>query len=115
MDKKPVTINDLILRLEGQKEEYKKSIGEILQADGENLYAMDLISLPVLNRSTKLLSGFAALIRDENYLCAIPLIRLQLDNSLRFYATFLVSPIDAFVQEFLKGTPIRKLKDGNGK
>lgn len=33
MDKKPVTINDLILRLEGQKEEYKKSIGEILQAD----------------------------------------------------------------------------------
>ena len=115
MDKKPVTINDLILRLEGQKEEYKKSIGEIMQADGGNLYAMDLISLPVLNRSIKLISGFAALISDENYLCAIPLIRLQLDNSLRFYATFIVSPIDAFVQEFLKGTPIRKLKDRNGK
>ena len=99
MENKPVILNDIIHQLKEYKEEYKKCIGQILQADGQNLYSMDLIALPVLNRSTRLVSGFTTLIREENYLCAIPLIRLQLDNSLRFYATFLVSSIDTFVQE----------------
>jgi len=115
MEQKPVTLNDVISQLEGYKKEYLNCIGEILQADGGSLFSMDLITLPVLNRSTRLISGFITLIQEENYLCAIPLVRLQLDNSLRFYATFLVSGIDAFIQDFLKGTPIRKIKDRDGK
>lgn len=107
----PVTLDEITARLEAYTEKYTSLIGEILQADGGNGYPADFMVLPLLNRSTKLVSGFLTLIKEQNYLCAIPLIRLQLDNALRYYATALVDNPDGLVLDFLKGKPINKMKD----
>jgi hypothetical protein len=84
------------------------------EADGGNVYPVDLLAKAVLHRSTNLVRGFTTLIEQGNFICAAPLLRLQLDNCLRFYAVFVVEDPHDFAIEVLKGTPVRKQKDKTG-
>jgi hypothetical protein len=66
-----------------------------------------------LNRSISLVRGFCALIPD-NYLCAAPLVRVQLDGVLRFSALSLVADPEDFVRRATSGEKINNLKDRDG-
>lgn len=87
-----------------------------LRIDEQNghVTTMDLFSSAIINRSISLMRGFVSLAKDNNYICAVPLIRIQLDNCLRFYAATLVTDFNKFYIEYLKGTHIRNLKDTTG-
>ncbi len=58
-----------------------------------------------------LIKGFVEMIKQENLICAIPLLRLQLDNSLRFYAAFLVENPHELASHFIEGEAIRRLTE----
>ncbi len=79
------------------------------------LYPFDLLAIAVLNRSMSLTSGFITLMRRDNFVAAAPLIRLQLDNFLRFGAGWLVSDLHKFATEILGGTAVKKLKTRDDK
>lgn len=83
---------------------------------GQNghIHTMDLFTSAIINRSISLMRGFVTLAKDNNYISAVPLIRIQLDNCLRFYAATLVTDYNEFFIEYLKGTHIRNLKDSTG-
>lgn len=76
---------------------------------------IDIYAFMVLKRSISLVFGFTELIRKRNFLCAAPLIRLQIDNLLRFRAAFLVENQSQFVVDVLQEKEVRKLKDRFGK
>jgi hypothetical protein len=63
----------------------------VLSAHRGDLYGFDLLAVATLNPSMCLLRGFCDLIASENFIAAAPLLRMQLDNCLRFYAGWLVS------------------------
>ncbi|HCY43208.1 MAG TPA: hypothetical protein DHV48_18045 [Prolixibacteraceae bacterium] len=86
------------------------------QIGGQNghLHTMDLFTSAIINRSISLMRGFRTLANENNYISAVPLIRIQLDNCLRFYASTLVSDYNKFFIEYLKGVHIRNLKDAAG-
>src|SRR5215471_9979911 len=86
----------------------------MLQAYGGAFYPLDMLAVGALNRSAALGAGFRGLIEQRNFLCAAPILRLQLDTALRFYAAFIVEDPHAFASAVLKGTPVRKLKDKSG-
>jgi len=96
------------------KKDHTELGNEILCADNKNIYPLDLLAIPVLNRSLALLSGFCDLIEKKNFLSAAPLIRLQLDNLLRFQAGWLVDNPHDFAIKVLAGEQIRNLKDREG-
>jgi len=73
-----------------------------------------IYAMMVLKRSLSLVFGFATMLRERNFLCAAPLIRLQIDNLLRFRAAFLVDNQSKFVAEVIEGVEVRKQKDRNG-
>lgn len=75
---------------------------------------MDLLAVATLNRSLALLTGFSAMIEARNFVSAAPLIRLQLDNCLRFSACWLVSDPHDFAMKVLEGKQVRSLRDSNG-
>lgn len=77
----------------------------------EGFSLLDMFAWMVLKRSISLVYGFVALIRAKNFISAAPLVRLQIDNLLRFRAAFLVADSDEFIHSILSGTPIRGLKD----
>jgi len=81
----------------------------------EGFIGLDLFIMSILKRSISLVFGFITLIREENFVCAMPLIRMQIDNLLRYHAAFLVDDQSEFVLAVWSGTPIRKIKDRNGK
>lgn len=69
----------------------------------------------VLKRSISLVFGFTTMLREKNFLCAAPLIRLQIDNLLRFRAAFMVTNQKQFVVDVVGGKEVRELKDRSGK
>ena len=87
----------------------------MLRVDGGAIFGADLVASAVLHRSLGLIRGFCGAIRDENYLCAAPLVRIQLDNLLRFYAFFLVENPHETALRVFEGEPLRKQADKNGK
>lgn len=87
----------------------------VLEAFGGAMYPFDLLTIAVLNRSMSLTSGFVTLMRLDNFVSAVPLIRLQLDNYLRFAAGWLVSDLHEFAIKVLTGVHIKELKTRNGK
>lgn len=79
------------------------------------IHTMDLFISDIVNRAISLIHGYILLAKEKNYISAVPLIRIQLDNCLRFYASTLVSNYDEFFKKYLGGEHIREIKDSNGK
>ncbi|QOQ70562.1 hypothetical protein [Photobacterium damselae] len=91
-----------------------KTVGSICSADNGSMYQMDLFSCAVVNRALELSKGFESMIRSDLFLCAAPLLRLQLDNLLRYSALWIVENPETVCGEVLGGKPIRKIKDKSG-
>lgn len=108
-------VNELLEQTDKLNSELLKIGGSIIKADNGNMYQMDFMSLSVINRSLELSKGFKLMIQSKYFLCAAPLLRLQLDNLLRYSAIWLVDNYDEVIQEFISGVPIRKIKDRSGK
>ncbi|GAL86074.1 hypothetical protein MYP_3303 [Sporocytophaga myxococcoides] len=107
-------LNELIEKLEKLENEFLQSSLRIINAGDKKIYSMDLLSTAVNNRALQITKGFVSLARENNYICAVPLIRLQLDNVLRFFATTLVSNYDDLFIHYLEGNPINRYRDSKG-
>lgn len=83
----------------------------MLLADGGKIFPFDLFATGVFSRSIKLIDGFITLIPD-NFICAAPIVRMQIDNFLR---TSAVLRVDMNAHEFaikvLNGTKIKDMQD----
>tara|TARA_R110001583_G_scaffold12279_7_gene54622 strand:- start:125 stop:856 length:732 start_codon:yes stop_codon:yes gene_type:complete len=83
--------------------------------DGKgSVHQMDLFVSAIVNRGISLSRGFKTLAESNNYICAVPIIRLQIDNCLRFYASTLVTDYNDFFMQYLSGSHIRNIKDAFG-
>jgi hypothetical protein len=83
------------------------------KAAGGAFYSLDLLANAAIHRSSNLVSGFSLLLKHDNFTSAAPLVRLQLDNCLRFYAAFLVDKPHDFACAVMKGTPVKKMKSSS--
>jgi hypothetical protein len=86
----------------------------VMESDNGNIFPADLFVIAAINRSMCLISGLKLLIENNNFLCAAPLVRMQIDNAARLYAGTLVEKPHKLVEDMIKGTPINKQKDRNG-
>ena len=77
------------------------------EVDKGNVYPVDLRVNAVLHRSTNLVRGFALLIEQRNFICAAPLLRLQIDNCLRLLcALSRACDAAAMVKEVKRGSSL---------
>lgn len=88
---------------------------KMMNANDGNLFPLDIVASGVMKRSLNLISGFCLLIENHNLLCAAPLLRLQIDNVLRFSAAWLVENPHDFANKIMDGVPVKDLKDINNK
>lgn len=106
-------IFDSFIELE---DELKNEIKQIMENEKGNgvLYKSSHFIFSVVNRAISLNRGFVQLTNLNNYLTAISLIRLQVDNCLRLYAMSLVDNTSEFYDSILAGKEIRQMKDRDG-
>jgi hypothetical protein len=74
----------------------------------------DLFGIGIGRRALALSSGFRLMVENRNSLCALPIVRMQLDTSLRLYAGFFVSDHQQFSREVFHGAQINRLKSFDG-
>lgn len=86
----------------------------MFSAENGAIYPVDLFAFATINRSLNLVVPFCDLVKEKNIIVAAPLIRMQLDNLLRFYAVFLVEAPHDFAMDVMRGKHVRKLKDRSG-
>lgn len=104
-------INQKIAELEQIKKSHLVSAKKMLEADNGNLFPFDLFATGIHKRSMSLIDGFIKTIPD-NFFCAAPLVRLQLDNLLRLFAHDRVSVnVHDFTLDVMSGKSIRSMKD----
>lgn len=107
MDKK---LKEKLDYLQGLSELHLNEAKKMMEAGNNQIHILDMLAVPIYNRSMSLINGFSILI-EKNFICAAPLIRLQMDNFLRFYATSLVEDISSFVLAIMDEAKISDFRD----
>jgi hypothetical protein len=74
----------------------------------------DLFAMGIARRSLALSSGFRSMVEQRNSLCALPMVRMQLDTALRLYAGFFTRNHQSFCRDVIAGKQIDRLKSDNG-
>ncbi len=119
MSERERSVSPQVLSLLQKLRTYKKrhiELGKYMLSPDETpgIFPLDLLTSAVMNRSLNLLLGFCSLIEARNFVAAAPLLRLQLDNALRFSAAWLVDDPHEFAWEVIKGTSVKDMKDSTG-
>jgi hypothetical protein len=109
-----MTVLEAVQRLRASKSKHLEVASEMMKS-GSNFFTLDFLAIATLNRSLCLVAGFCTLIESKNIVAAAPLLRMQLDNCLRFSAAWIVDKPHEFASQVLGGVPIRKLKDRAGR
>jgi hypothetical protein len=107
-------IEDALEKLKGLDKKQPDMWLRMLNAYQSKFYPVDVIAMAALNRSAAHCSGFQGLIREKNFTCAASLLRLQLDNALRFASVFLASKPHDFASAAMGGKRIRDFKAKSG-
>jgi len=93
--------------------DYKNLAKNIMKQDTQ-VMKVDLVALSVLNRAISINNAFRTLIKENNTFSALHLIRIQIDNLIRYYS-ILIANDEKYLDYVLDGQPINKFKDSNDK
>ncbi|MCB9203325.1 MAG: hypothetical protein H6604_09845 [Flavobacteriales bacterium] len=108
-------LNNILDQISDFENEFIKSSERIMKAGNNKLFTLDFVALSINNRAISLIKGYLTLAKADNYLTAVSLVRLQLDNALRFFASTLVENSSDFAEHFIDGKAIRDYTDIDGK
>lgn len=97
-----------------QQDEIKQAALAMMGPQGTPFYTIDLVAIAALNRATALTAAFGLLIERKNLVSAAAILRMQLDNALRFSALWRVDDPHSTASAILKGTRINRLQDRDG-
>lgn len=87
------------------------NMGKQLTAIAPKIEPFDVFLIGSLNRTVNISSAYSLLIRQNNFIAAAPLVRINIDTLLRLYAS-IVSEFDrnTFALKVMGGEKIKKMK-----
>ena len=87
------------------------NMGQQLTAITPKMETFDIFLITALNRTINISKAYTALIRDNNFIAAAPLVRINIDTLLRLYAS-IISEYDrnTFASKVMGGEFIKKMK-----
>lgn len=87
------------------------NLGPQLMMITPNLQIFDMFLIAILNRTINLNKAFTSLMRNNNFIAAAPLVRINLDSLMRMYAaTISEYDMNSFASKVMAGDFIRKMK-----
>ncbi len=87
------------------------NMGQQLTAITPKMGTFDIFLIAALNRTVNISKAYTSLIRDNNFIAAAPLVRINIDTLLRLYAS-IISEYDrnTFASKVMGGELIKKMK-----
>ena len=110
MTNKEFTKEELLTEIDN-KSKAIINMGKQLSAISPNMEVFDLLLIAALNRTVNISKAFTCLMRDNNFIAAAPLVRINIDTLLRLYAS-IISEYDrnTFASKVMAGELIKKMK-----
>lgn len=102
------------LRLNEIYEQHNKAGAELFAFCAAELFPCDVLGFTILERSLNLTKSFQLIVFNGGYSSAVGLLRMQLDNLLRFNGIALSHDPHEAAYQVMSGTHISKLKDRSG-
>lgn len=100
-----------LMPLESMRQNYLNLISNTFKHFDASNTIIAMVIGAVINRAIALNKGFVALKQDNNFLPAIPLVRIQLDNCIRLFAYHCFKDKDAYVEWAISGKQLNRYKD----
>jgi hypothetical protein len=79
------------------------------------LFPCDALAFAVLERSLNQAKGFSLLLSNGGYTMGAGVLRMQLDNLLRFHGVVTSGDPHGVANQIANGVPLRKIKDASGR
>ncbi|MDP3313581.1 hypothetical protein [Lutibacter sp.] len=110
-----ISKEELLIQID-KKTKAMIKLGAQLNAITPNVEIFDMFFIAIVNRTVNLNSAFSSLMRNNNFIAAAPLIRINLDSVLRMYAsTCSEFSRNIFAEKVLSGERIDRMKNHEGK
>ncbi|WP_298324249.1 hypothetical protein [uncultured Dokdonia sp.] len=105
-----LTKNQLLTEIDN-KSKALINMGKQLAAISSKVEAFDIFLIVALNRTVNISKGYTTLMRENNFISAAPLIRINIDTLLRIYAS-IISEYDrnTYASKVMEGEQINKMK-----
>jgi hypothetical protein len=94
---------------------HKERGTELFCSSSGKLFPCDGLAFGVLNRSMQLMKSFDLLLANDCYSSCAGILRMQLDNVLRFHGVLRAKDPHEVANSVLNGIAIRKIDDESGK
>lgn len=107
-------MQELLKEVQNLRDEHGKRGTMLLIASDGLLFPCDVLAFTVLERSLNLIKGFDLLLTNRCYTTGMGLLRMQMDNVLRFNGVINVKDPNDVALQMYHGTPLRKIKDDDG-
>ncbi|MBS7787649.1 hypothetical protein KIH23_10100 [Flavobacterium sp. CYK-55] len=78
------------------------------------LFKLTSINYSLVNRTVELNNGFITLFSCKNYISAISLLRLQIENCLRLFGFTIMDDMPNCLEKFINGEEYKNLTGNNG-
>jgi hypothetical protein len=111
----PALIAEKIAGLRALIDVYIKLTYLILVPASGAWYATDSAIIGVTQRSIALIQGFTLMVEDHNALCALGILRMQIDTLMRLFAFKLVDDRNSLLTHLLADKPLSKLRSHDGR
>lgn len=103
-----------ILELNRLLNEEIKQLSEA-EYNKNRIYKLSSIYISLINRAVELNNGYISLFNLKNYITAISLLRIQIENCLRFHGLRILDNLPNAFDDFLSGKELRDMTGNNGK
>lgn len=84
-----------------------------LEAEKKVVFKLSSINYSLINRTIEINNGYMILFNCDNFICAISLLRIQIENCLRFFGFTIMDDLPNCLDKFINGDEYKNLK-GNG-
>jgi hypothetical protein len=105
--------DDTVAALIASERSIAEVFAEFLVPDKPLTHA-SLYGMGIGRRALALSSGFRLMVENRNSLCALPMVRMQLDTTLRLYAGFFVTDHQSFCLNVRQGKRVNQLRSDDG-
>lgn len=102
-----------LVRIDSLQYEFLDSAHRIMKAGKSSIHKLDFFALSIINRAISLNKGFKTLMETENTLSAVGLLRLQLDNLIRYNAIIVCEKPFELMEHILDNKSIHEYRENN--
>lgn len=107
-------LEEIYSRIKEQKKTFILLAKENVKSNNGNFCVTDLFLNALINRSMSNIEAFILLMKNNNYLAACCILRIEIDSLIRLGAIARSSQGDKLCEQLLTGKSIRNMKDDQG-